>query len=373
MIIMKSFMKKSINTLGRSARLQAAASAWFLAVCLFLSACAQPSSDRSDTAGSGYDFSGSDTATSESVASGSDRSGTASSASGPVSAVKEKGAGSAADGKASGTGVSSSSIQKRSALIGDRYGIRILCGSDARLSYRDYTASALTAPEQILSTLDVIDRTLGIYPPGFFTSVREGFCDSITICLARDLHAVNDSSHLESAHAFTTVQDDTIWLVLNAEETILPSTLIHELTHVTDYRLLAMHQLLESEWGRLNPQGFSYYNAYLDESGRDLRLSGSRRYTSEEETDPENIWFYDAYSRTYAMEDRARLMEILLEGVPVSGDGPEELPGRDLCFASPHVRTKLRFYFYTLRQAFGTGRWPEQTSWEAALQEAADP
>ena len=169
------------------------------------------------------------------------------------------------------------------------------------------------------------------------------------------------------------MQDDTIWLVLNAEETILPSTLIHELTHVTDYRLLAMHQLLESEWGRLNPQGFSYYNAYLDESGRDLRLTGSRRYTSEEETDPENIWFYDAYSRTYAMEDRARLMEILLEGVPVSGDGPEELPGRDLCFASPHVRTKLRFYFYTLRQAFGTGRWPEQTSWEAALKEAADP
>ena len=267
-----------------------------------------------------------------------------------------------------------SSVRERAALIGNRYGIRILCSSDARLSYSDYTASALTDPDQIRPALEVIDRTLGIYPPGFFTSVREGFCDSITICLAKDLRAVNDSSHLESAHAFTTVQDHTIWLVLNAGEPVLSSTLIHELTHVTDYRLLAMHQLLESEWNRLNPQGFNYYNAYLDESGKDLRLTGSRRYTSEAETDPEEIWFYDAYSRTYAMEDRARLMEKLLEDVP-EGDPQTQtdpLPDRDLCFASPHVRTKLRFYFYTLRQAFGTGRWPDQTSWEAALQEAAD-
>ena len=343
---------------------------WILAVCLCLSACTllPTGSSGSHASGSGPAAS---TSSSASAASASAEetagSGTDASASGPVSAEEEAGAGSAADGTLS-------AVRARAAQIGARYGIRILCGSDARLSYSDYTASALTAPDRIQPALEVIDRTLGIYPPGFFNSVREGFCDSITICLARDLHAVNDDSHLESAHAFTTVQDDTIWLVLNAEEPILPSTLIHELTHVTDYRLLAMHQLLESEWSRLNPQGFTYYNAYLDESGRDLRISGSRRYTSEAETDPAEIWFYDAYSRTYAMEDRARLMEKLLENVP--GDAPQALsdplPDRDLCFASPHVRTKLRFYFYTLRQAFGTSRWPDQTSWEAALQEITE-
>ena len=364
MIVMKSFMKKHINTLVRSGRRKSPVSAWILAVCLCLSACAlRPADGSGSTAsGSAASASASASATSSPAVSGIDTS-----AAGSVSAEEKTGAGSTADGTLS-------SVRARAAQIGARYGIRILCGSDARLSYSDYTASALREPDRVLPALEVIERTLDIYPPGFFTSVREGFCDSITICLARNLRAVNDDSHLENAHAFTTVQDDTIWLVLNAEEPVLPSTLIHELTHVTDYRLLAMHQLLESEWGRLNPQDFNYYNAYLDESGRDLRLTGSRRYTAEEETDPQEIWFYDAYSRTYAMEDRARLMEKLLETVP--GGAPQSpadpLPDRDLCFASPHVRTKLRFYFYTLRQAFGTSRWPDQTSWEAALQEIAE-
>ena len=62
------------------------------------------------------------------------------------------------------------------------------------------------------------------------------------------------------------------------------------------------------------------------------------------------------------MEDRARLMETLLQD---SGDSAAKK-----CFSSPHIQAKLRFYFYTLRQAFENGRWPEETVWEAKLHEA---
>ena len=69
------------------------------------------------------------------------------------------------------------------------------------------------------------------------------------------------------------------------------------------------------------------------------------------------------------MEDRARLMEKLLENAaPASGQDHTDKPDR--IFSSPHVQTKLRFYFYTLRQAFENSRWPEETVWEAELHRA---
>lgn len=250
---------------------------------------------------------------------------------------------------------------EEAAAISEKYGVRILLGEEVPLVYKDYTAARLTAPEKTLAALQELDSTLSLYPPGFFTAVREGFCDSISICLAQDLHAVNDENYIESAYAFTTVQDNTIWLVLNADRPLERGILIHELTHVVDYRLLGMQQLQEEEWNHLNPSSFSYYNSYLDENGTDLRISGSQEYTAASEEDPAGIWFCDAYSKTFAMEDRARLMESLLE----------ENGYTNKVFSSPHVRTKLRFYFYTLRQAFENAGWPEETVWETELHKAA--
>lgn len=247
------------------------------------------------------------------------------------------------------------------ALVSEQYGVRILLGEDVPLVYKDYTAACLDDPEKTAAALTVLDSTLSVFPPGFFASVKEGYCDSISICLAQDLHAVNDDHYIESAYAFTTVQDNTIWLVLNAARPLQRGILIHELTHVIDYRLLGMQQLPEEEWNRLNPPSFSYYNSYLDEKGTDLRLSGSQEYTALSEEDPDRIWFCDSYSKTFAMEDRARLMESLMD--------PDDISDR--LFSSPHVRTKLRFYFYILRQAFENSRWPEETAWEAALRKVS--
>ena len=257
------------------------------------------------------------------------------------------------------------SVSEEALRISDKYGIRILLADEVPLSYTDYTAAVLEDHEKISAALKELDLTLGLYPPGFFTSVKEGFCDSITICLARDLHAINDDTYIESANAFTTVQDNIVWLVLNADEPLGRGTLIHELTHVIDYRLLGMNQMQETEWNLLNPPSFSYYNAYLDEDGEDLRVSGSTEYTAMAEEDAEKIWFWDSYSKTFAMEDRARLMEKLMDDIP------DESGTVRNCFSSSHIQTKLRFYFYTLRQAFENARWPEETVWEARLRRAA--
>lgn len=259
-----------------------------------------------------------------------------------------------------------------SASISEKNDVDILYKDRIPETYKDYTAEQESDPGLILDALEVIDRTLALYPPGFFRAVKDGYCDSITICLAGDLHLIDKDSSMENADAFTTVQDGTIWLVLNIKKSIEPGLLIHEFTHVTDYRLLEMQQLLESEWNRFNPPSFSYYNAYLDTEGRGYKTSGSSEYTSLYEEDENRIYFYDSYSRTFAMEDRARLMEKLLENLADFPDPASDDTLPDRCFFSPHVRTKLRFYFYTLRQAFETAQWPEKTTWETVLQKAED-
>ena len=244
-------------------------------------------------------------------------------------------------------------LSEAAGAVSEKNGVNILYGNDVPLTYKDYTAEALNS----------------IFPPEFFSSVKEGYCEAINICLAQNLQAINDSSYIENAYAFTTVQDDMVWLVLNADRPLERGLLIHELTHVIDYRLLGMQQLSEAEWNRLNPPSFSYYNAYLDDNGTDLRISGSEEYTAPAEEEIDRIWFCDAYSKTFAMEDRARLMEKLLENAaPASGQDHTDKPDR--IFSSPHVQTKLRFYFYTLRQAFENSRWPEETVWEAELHRA---
>lgn len=285
----------------------------------------------------------------------------------------------------SGTAGDPESLRSVSERITKTYQVSLSYGTDVPASFRDYTVSPLEEPSRVLDSLQVVEDVLSLYPPTFFPAVREGFCEEIVICLAGELHATGES-FMETAHAFTTLENDRLWLVLNAEEKILPATLIHELTHVTDYRLLGMHQLNEREWNRLNPPGFSYYNAYVDEQGTDYRRTGSTEYTAVEETDPARIYFCDPYSRTYAMEDRARLMELLLTGTDRFSEtdkagsnqadpekyGTDPDPLWDKCFSSPHVQTKLRFYFYTLRQAFANSRWPQETAWEEALRAAQE-
>lgn len=301
----------------------------------------------------------------------------------------------AVSGKNDAEALTADSIRREAERISHTYHVQIIYGDDLPLSYKDYTVEALSDPEKIHDALGVLDRTLSIYPPGYFSSVKEGYCDSINICLAQNLRVISTRPNLETAGAFTTVQDDAVWLVLNADEALRPGSLIHELTHVTDYRLLGMHQLQESEWNRLNPSGFSYFNAYLDEEGNDLRLTGSMEYTALFEELPDRIWFWDPYGKTFAMEDRARMMEILLESaVPgsaenVSADStafdsmsqnsaagistsaiPAAKDVRNRFLSSPHVLTKFRFYFYTLRQAFQRAGWPQETVWESELGKA---
>jgi hypothetical protein len=132
---------------------------------------------------------------------------------------------------------------------------------------------------------------------------------------------------------------------------------VHELTHAADYRFAGEGLLSEDEWNSMNPKGFSYYYSYINESGESYETAGSPENTAVSGCPADDVWFIDPYSKTYPMEDRARLMETLLSGrTPYSG-----------CFKGRHVQEKLSYYFRFLRKALDDGSWPARTSWEEAL------
>ena len=100
-------------------------------------------------------------------------------------------------------------------------------------------------------------------------------------------------------------------LAFDLYDDLAPDTVIHELTHSADYRFLGEGIWDEEAWNSMNPEGFSYYEAYIDENGESYETAGSPDHTAMDGWPADEVYFIDPYSKTYAMEDRARLMENL--------------------------------------------------------------
>ena len=172
---------------------------------------------------------------------------------------------------------------------------------------------------------------------------------------------LNADSNISNASAFATESNGLMQIAFDLYDDLDPSTVIHELTHAADYRFLGEGLFSEENWNAMNPDGFSYYYSYIDENGESYEYSGSTDYTAEGGVPSEEVYFIDPYSKTFPMEDRARLMENLLSGQsPYAG-----------AFRSGHVQEKLTYYFRFLREILGDGTWPSSTVWETALKEAA--
>ena len=131
----------------------------------------------------------------------------------------------------------------------------------------------------------------------------------------------------------------------------LDGIVCHELWHATENHILSCdYSLFTVEgWAQLNPQGFSYYEGY------DYSDPDSRRWTYYSGGD-EGVYFADGYSRTFASEDRARIMEFFM----TRDDDAQEL------IKSPAIKKKLQHMSSAVRSVFDTSGW-ESVRWERLL------
>ena len=99
----------------------------------------------------------------------------------------------------------------------------------------------------------------------------------------------------------------------------------------------------EEGWMALNPEGFSYPDSY-DNLPYEIYTDGYDR------------WFIDLYSKTYAKEDRARIMEYAVTGAVWQFAG------------YPERQAKLSYLCDAIRESFDTSLWSSIPAWEASLE-----
>ena len=252
-------------------------------------------------------------------------------------------------------------LSDKAAKLEDRYGIRIMIGNNVPAEFPDYSAQPCTDAAAVDGSLSVLENVLSLYPDAYFSGLKGGYYRDIVFYLTGALHPLDVTSNISNAGAFATESNGTMQLVFDLYDDLSPDTVIHELTHAADYRFAGEGLLNEGEWNSMNPAGFSYYYSYINENGESYETAGSPDNTAVSGCPADSVWFIDSYSKTYPMEDRARLMETLLSGRrPYSG-----------CFSGRHVQEKLSWYFRFLRETLDDGSWPAQTAWEKALAGAA--
>ena len=254
-------------------------------------------------------------------------------------------------------------LRARADMIEEHFGVTILLSDQCR-SITDYsgyeakiTSSYDTATERryISAALDAAETALSMYPQGFFRQFRDRMgAYGVRILLTGPLTG--------EAGAVGVQFNYSNWynIMMDIQFGIQTGTLCHEIWHATESRLSdeAAAELNDGSWDACNPEGFEYYGDYDTDSREDW---DRWLYAY----DPDNAYFVDTYAKTYAAEDRARIMEFVM------GD-PQQA---DILMQSPHVRRKLEILCRAMRAGFDTTGW-DNVPWERYLPaqnaEAAD-
>lgn len=231
------------------------------------------------------------------------------------------------------------SLRQQADKLENQYGIRIMMESQVIL-YCDSYAAVKSGQKVIADALNALDRTLSLYPEGFFTQFRNSIGEGgIYLCLTGRIQGPMDPV----GNAVKSGDRYVIALDITAPQP--DRTIHHELWHAIEMKI-STDSFDSAKWNANNPKDFLYYGHY-DAGYQHLTQwtyaqSGSQCY------------FVDAYSCINAREDRARLMEYAM-----SEDGAAVL-------RSPALRNKLALMSETLRAHFNTEGW-QTPHWEQYL------
>lgn len=256
-----------------------------------------------------------------------------------------------------GNGVSSEYFQQAEE-ISEKYGVNVLIADQCRTEYSDHTGELLLNEEELAIALDTLDFAFSQYPEGFFEQLKHDSYTSIEIHVQGAL--AKDTSTEEVTYvsqAFVCYEDSKILLVMDGRgdyyediNLILEQAIYHEVSHMIDRKLEFYSQYhadssvySEDGWCSLNPAGFEYsydYNTCYDAFKPEYRA-----------------YFVDDYSCSFSTEDRARIMEYAAMG-------------DTSVFEDNHALIeKLDYYSKSIRDAFDTTRWTDETIWEKTLNE----
>ncbi len=238
-----------------------------------------------------------------------------------------------------------------------KYGIILYIGTEVVSSSFDYACEAALDEKKIYQALEALENALALYPAGFLEQLKSHDTKTLGFYLAGTLRGKYDYM-LDYAGGFALQNGYEQSLVIDIYEWNLRDTIIHEMSHwidlyIDECEMFDFGVSYRDEFEALNPEKFQYNYDYAPSSEYTKYVYNS----VEQEYD--NYYFIDSYAQTNANEDRARCFEYMLRE-----DNEEYLK-------CPHIYEKMSCMANYIRKYFDTTNWPEQTSWEKVLAEAA--
>lgn len=238
----------------------------------------------------------------------------------------------------------------------ERYGVTILLSAQGQEACEAVWDAVVTTTDQwpledepyaIARTLEALDRALALYPEGFFRQMRntmgEGGVRFIPVG-----HIENDVNAVGLTYETYGWQNIYIDVTLDTFESVICHEIWHATEGVISYRDWVSFD--PGNWSVRNPEGF-FYNEDVEDAD-----PNPSRWTFNYEMDAQNVYFVDAYARTNAKEDRARIMEYVMAN--------EDLAGA--LMQSPYITQKLEIMCQAIRNSFDTSAWGD-LRWERLL------
>ena len=231
------------------------------------------------------------------------------------------------------------------AELDQRYGVEIRIYTDATAQQPwDYTLEPEYHAPMIYRDLQRLDALLAIYPADFLKQTTDSTASGVLrICLVRSIRGTPEFGILEEAAGTHFWIEEEPYIALSVGQ-IDAHLVYHELFHAIETKVYSDSQIYY-EWNDLNPEGFEYDYHYRDYASHE----GSKYLKDESRA------FIDAYSMTFPMEDRARIMEYAMT------------EGNERYFQSEIMQEKLYQLCLGIRKAYKLTKSEEVYPWEQYL------
>lgn len=192
----------------------------------------------------------------------------------------------------------------------EKYSIQIMISTQCKnaimkncnFEYKD-TSDLKDEEKTILDALKDLDGALKKYPKDFFQQFKTKAGDG-----GLDIYLIGEIKSSYSVIAFEFESNYRQNVAIDIMSSNVGETFCHEIWHAIENIALSENPELFDDWNELNPKEFRYEGNY---EGYD-EVQNANQYTYYGEDHIKNVYFIDSYSRTYANEDRARIVEYFM-------------------------------------------------------------
>ncbi|NLO13747.1 MAG: hypothetical protein GX124_06445 [Clostridiales bacterium] len=240
--------------------------------------------------------------------------------------------------------------------IGEKHGIQIhIRQAGARFVNDTYYGNVLDEEPALTRALLNMQGQLDRFPPGMLQEALVPYYDRFAIYFSGPIGTRGEEGIMAPA-GFASAYGGERYIAVSSAR-----SLAHELMHLFEDHLAEPQEAggrdLLADWLLLCPpeaENAGFYYDYHDENGWEL---SDTRYTLDDPDaweNPGNAWFIDAYSRTFPLEDRARIFETLF----LAGEDAPDL------LSSPHLLRKAQYLCAILRERYESLRDAPPLYWE---------